>query len=387
MLLSTLLADEAEWYPVLFDSPLNIARGIAFWLTIALALAFAVCALVLRGETRKKFLRFFLPAAALYACAVGLILLILTFLEDGINVILFVPLLVLLAAVAGSAAAIAVKPCRLTFLIGGCATGAALIAVLVCMGINFSTGAPAGNNGIVDENGDPDNSLVNSLGLYLSAAAAVAAVIAAAFLLGRKDKRGFDSRSLTTAGVCIAMSFALSYLRIVKMPQGGSITVASLLPLMIYSYMYGTRKGVFAGFIYGVLQAFQDFYILHPAQFILDYPAAFACIGLAGMFADVKALKHLPQVKFALGAVVAGLGRFLMHFLSGIFAFGSYAPAGTPVWLYSLGYQAGYVLPDIAIAIAAGVFVFSSRAFNKAIERFRPAEKPAAADAPTDAAA
>ena len=52
------------------------------------------------------------------------------------------------------------------------------------------------------------------------------------------------------------MSFALSYLRIVKMPQGGSITIASLLPLMLYSFMFGTKKGVFAGLIYGVLQAF-----------------------------------------------------------------------------------------------------------------------------------
>lgn len=122
------------------------------------------------------------------------------------------------------------------------------------------------------------------------------------------------------------MSFALSYLRIVKMPQGGSITLASLLPLMIYSYMFGTKKGVFAGMIYGLLQALQDTYILHPAQFVLDYPLAFAGIGLAGMFAKTKALEKLPQLQFALGAVVAGVARFLMHFLSGIFAFGAFAP-------------------------------------------------------------
>ena len=88
------------------------------------------------------------------------------------------------------------------------------------------------------------------------------------------------------------------------------------------------------------------------AQFLLDYPIAFGAIGLAGMFANNKALRY-PQLRFALGAVVAGLGRFLMHFVSGIFAFGYFANI-QPVWLYSLVYQAGYVLPDIAISIVVG---------------------------------
>ena len=166
------------------------------------------------------------------------------------------------------------------------------------------------------------------------------------------------------------MSFALSYLRIVKMPQGGSITIASLLPLMLYSFMFGTKKGVFAGLIYGVLQAFQDPAIVHPAQFLLDYPVAFACIGLSGMFAKTKALEKLPQVQFALGGVVAGLARLLMHFVSGIFAFGAFAPEGTPVALYSFLYQAGYVLPDIAIVIVAGVLVLSSKTFVKEVRKF-----------------
>lgn len=170
---------------------------------------------------------------------------------------------------------------------------------------------------------------MNTLALWLLAAVLLAAVVALAFLFGRKDKKGFDSRSIAFAAVCIAMSFALSYLRIVKLPQGGSITLASLLPLMLYSYMFGTKKGVFAGMIYGVLQAFQDTYILHPAQFLLDYPLAFSAIGLAGMFARTDSLRY-PQVKFALGAVVAGVGRLAMHFVSGIFAFGEFAPEGQP---------------------------------------------------------
>ena len=167
------------------------------------------------------------------------------------------------------------------------------------------------------------------------------------------------------------MSFALSYIRIVPMPQGGSITLASLLPLMIYSYMFGVRKGVFAGFIYGILQAVQDPWILHPAQFLLDYPVAFAAIGLTGMFRRVKAFEKLPQVSFALGAIVAGVLRFVSHVFSGVFAFSEYAGGDNP-WLYSLGYNA-FVFADIAIVIVVGVLLLSSRAFLKEMNRYSAA--------------
>ena len=359
------------WYPVTFDSQMNIVRGVFFWIAIALAIGFLLGVFLFKNEARKKFLKFSLYAAIVYAGVVGIVLLDLTFAKDGIATLLFAPILVFLLTVIGCGALIAAYRSKTTYIIAGCLVGAAAVAVLVCMGVHFANGGSLWLNWILDDaEGNPDPSKVNQIGLYISAALAVGALIASAFLLGRKDKKGLASKEITYAAICIAMSFALSYLRLVKMPQGGSITIASLLPLMIYSYMFGVKKGVFAGFIYGVLQAFQDLYILHPAQFILDYPAAFACIGLAGMFANVKKLKKLPQVQIALGGIVAGLARFLMHFLSGIFAFGMWAPEGQPVWLYSLSYQSAYVLPDIAIAIVIAVLVFSSKAFVKQARKF-----------------
>ena len=87
------------------------------------------------------------------------------------------------------------------------------------------------NNWITDENGNILWDQVNTIGLYVGAVLLVGALIAAAFLLDRKKAhKGFSTRSITFAAVCIAMSFALSYLKIVEMPQGGSITIASLLP-------------------------------------------------------------------------------------------------------------------------------------------------------------
>ena len=358
---------ETTWYPILFDTPFNIVRSVAIWLTIAIVIGFLACFFALKGDARKKFARLFSIGAIAYACVIGVLFLVLAFVEDGIAPILFYPLLVLILVLAGGALTLFFRRNKVTYIVVGCLAGAALIAGLVCMGVNFSWGDALISNWLTDDEGNPLWDQVNTVGLYVSAVLLAAAIVAAAFVCGRKDKKGFSTRSITFAAICIAMSFALSYLRIVTMPQGGSITIASLLPLMIYSYMFGTKKGVFAGFIYGILQAFQDPAILHPAQFLLDYPLAFSAIGLAGMFANNKALRF-PQIRFALGALVAAAGRFLMHFLSGIFAFGYFATI-QPVWLYSLVYQAGYVLPDIAIAIVAGVLVFSSKTFVREMER------------------
>ncbi len=363
MYLYSLLSSKAKWYPVLFDSPLNAVRSIAIWLTLALLIGFGVCALLFKEEKRKKFFKISLLVAVGYACVVGGLYLVLSFMEDGVQTILFVPLLILLLCILASAIVLLFKRTQAVYIFVGSVLALAFIAALVCMAVHFSSGVAAENNGMTKAD-------VGSTWLYLFAAALIAAVLAVAFLLDKRKLSAFSAKEITYAGVCIAMSFALSYMRIVRMPQGGSITPASILPLMIFAYAFGAKKGVFIGFIYGLLQGFQDPYILHPAQFLLDYPVAYACVGLAGVFNQTHALRNSPQLQIALGGLLAGGFRFLMHFISGIFAFGVFAPEGTNVALYSLGYQAGYILPDIAIAIAAAAFVFSSKAFVKELKKF-----------------
>ncbi len=369
MFLNSLLADKPVWYPVLFDSPLNIARGIAFWLTLILAIGFVLGALLLKGPQRKKFLRYASISAIAYACAVALLFLIWTFVDDGIVTMLFVPILILIVAIAGSAVTLFFNRSKTVVTVLACTVGAAAVATLVCLGVFYA------RNIAGDGYYNSEVASVNQIVLYISAAALIVVIVALGFLLGTGDKKGFDSKSIAYAGICIAMSFALSYVRFFKLPQGGSVTLASLLPLMIYSCMFGTRKGVFAGLIYGILQAVQDPYIIHPAQFLLDYPIAFAAIGLAGAFFNVKKLDRLPQVQFALGAIVASALRYLSHVLSGVFAFSAYAAdAEMGAWIYSLAYNS-FVFADIAIAIVVGILVFSSKSFVKEVKKVRPAEK------------
>lgn len=363
MFLNTLLSGWT-WYPVLFDTPLNIVRSVAIWLTLALVIAYMVCAFALKSEQKKQFFSLSLYAVIAYACALCALFLILSFQEDGIETILFIPLLCLLLSIAVSALILVFKRTKTVCIALGILCGSAFIGTLICMGVHFASGKAAKKNWL-------ENSDVESLALYASSVFAIALLILLAFLFGKKEKQGFQSKSITYAAICIAMSFALSYMRIVRLPQGGSITPASLLPLMIYAYVFGVRKGVFAGFTYGLLQAFQDPAVLHPAQFLLDYPMAFAWIGLAGIFSHLEKLDKFPPLQFALGAVVGGFGRFSMHFLSGMFAFGAFAPEGTPAALYSFVYQAGYVLPDLAIAVIVGIVLFSSKVFAKETKKLR----------------
>ena len=131
---------------------------------------------------------------------------------------------------------------------------------------------------------------------------------------------------------------------------------------MIFSYAYGTKKGILICFTYGILQAIQDPWLIHPAQFLLDYPVAFAAIGLTGIFSKMKVLEKLPQIAFLLGGILGSALRFLSHLLSGVFAFSTYAGDLNP-WIYSMGYNS-FVFVDIALVLVVGVILFSSKSFR-----------------------
>lgn len=235
----------------------------------------------------------------------------------------------------------------------------ALCGVLVCLGVYYAKK--------IDGDGyfNSDTASVEQAALYLSSAALIALVLGLSRL--DKSKLEFDSKSLAYAGVCLSMSFALSYIKLWDMPNGGSITLASLLPLSVYAYLFGLKKGIFAGFCYSLLQSIQDPWIIHPAQFLLDYPVAFTAIGLAGIFKNSKALKSNSVLEFSLGAAFVGTLRFIAHVLSGTFAFEAYAEGQNP-FLYSLVYNS-YVFIDIALVVVVGVLLFSSKAFSIELKR------------------
>lgn len=248
----------------------------------------------------------------------------------------------------------------------GC-VGAALVATIACLVVFYS-------KNISDDGWYSEH--INQLGLYLGAAGLIVAIVAVAVATDWHNPTKFDSRCIALAGITVALSFALSYIKMFSMPQGGSITLASLLPIMLFAYVYGPKKGIFVGFIYGMLQAMQDPYLIHPAQFLLDYPVAFASVGLVGVFNKIRQLDKLPQVKFALGAIVASAVRFISHVFSGVFAFGADGldAGATNLWAYSTAYNS-FVFIDIAIVIAVGVLVLSSGNFVKRMNAYANVKK------------
>ena len=203
----------------------------------------------------------------------------------------------------------------------------------------------------------------NLVGMIVSAVVFMALLVIMWFV-GDKRKVN-DTRAIVYGAISIALSFALSYARLFKFPQGGSITFASLLPLMIYCCMFGTRRGLIVCTLYGVLQALQDPYIIHPMQFLLDYPLAFGLIGVSGIFMEKGVFKNHKVVAFLLGGVIAVVLRYACHVCSGVFAFADYADLekyDTAI-AYSMAYNS-FAFVDMAIALVAGSALFASKSFS-----------------------
>ncbi|MDE7106791.1 MAG: energy-coupled thiamine transporter ThiT, partial [Clostridiales bacterium] len=277
------MLNDIKTYFANFDDATNTCRTIALWVTIALLVAFVVTRLyIVIARKKPSYDEATLTAASKISNGAWIVIAltaavcyIVTFTacyfadvahgKDSLFPILFYPLLVFVISVVASAITLFIKPNLIAKIVCAAVVGSALIAVIVCMIVYYTSGKAAENNW---------TDVLSNIGLYLSAGILAAGIIIAAFFLNRKSKP-IDTRTITYAAVCVALSFALSYVRLFKMPMGGSITFASMLPLMLFAFMFGSRKGVAVGAIYGVLQAIQDPWIIHPAQFALDYLVAF----------------------------------------------------------------------------------------------------------------
>ena len=154
--------------------------------------------------------------------------------------------------------------------------------------------------------------------------------------------------------LAIVLDLVSKMLPVPRLPYGGSISLR-MLPIFVVAFRHGWKAGVAAGAIYGLAELLISPFLFHPVQVLLDYPAAFGAVGLAGL----KAVKLGPENSFSirtragilLGVVVGNGARYCSHFVSGMVFFGHLAPAGQPVWLYSLIYNGSYIIPETIITI------------------------------------
>ena len=95
----------------------------------------------------------------------------------------------------------------------------------------------------------------------------------------------FDSKLIARIGLAIALAFILDMLKIYRLPNGGgSISLGSMIPIMLISFVYGPSIGLFTGFLFGIFKLIVDPYILNPIQVLFDYPMPFMAIGIVGFF-------------------------------------------------------------------------------------------------------
>ena len=307
----------------------------------------------------KDFVKVFSGVVIGIAVAVLVTMTYVKMQDTDVEPLLFYPVLATLVTVLASGIALLVassfgkKAFRVTLCVAGALALGCFIALMVCMSKQFD---------LVGS----DYEHASTVGMIVSAVVIMALLVAVYILGVKKDVN--NTRALVYGAVAVALSFALSYARLFKLPQGGSVTFASLLPLMIYCMMFGTRRGLLVCLVYGTLQALQDPYIIHPMQFLLDYPLAFGLIGVSGIFVEKNVFKN-KIVGFVLGAVLAVGLRYACHVCSGVFAFADYFYWDSELMskydsaaVYSLAYNS-FALVDMAIAIVAGSLMLLSKSF------------------------
>jgi thiamine transporter len=136
------------------------------------------------------------------------------------------------------------------------------------------------------------------------------------------------------------------------MPQGGSITIAGLVPIIWFSLRRGPKYGILAGAVYGTINAFlPGAYIIHPIQGLLDYPLAFGALGIAG------GIKKYPLLGVAAGII----GRFICSFIAGIIFFTFLSVDGV---IASAIYNGIYLIPEFIITTAVIFILLKKNLLN-----------------------
>ena len=168
------------------------------------------------------------------------------------------------------------------------------------------------------------------------------------------------TRILVECALMIALGTVLANIKIFELPNGGAVTLFSMVPFILVSFRHGAKWGLFTGFVNSLLQMLLGFYAppapgLLPlfGMIMLDYVLAFSLLGLACVFA--KPFKN-RLVGVAVGSAVVCLIRFLCSFLSGVLIWGNLSD-GLPAWTYSLGYNASYMLPETVLTVVAVVLL------------------------------
>lgn len=174
--------------------------------------------------------------------------------------------------------------------------------------------------------------------------------------------------TLAECAVMLALAFALSYAKLFEMPMGGSVTLASMLPIMLISVKYGNAVGLATAFTYSLTQLLQAVMSANVFPYcetlgtltlcvLFDYVVPFTLLGLAGFFHKIKLTKN-TEANIYVGIISVVVLRFICHFITGVAIWGQWAPDGMGKYLYSFLYNGSFLSLDFIICIVCAVFMF-----------------------------
>lgn len=172
-------------------------------------------------------------------------------------------------------------------------------------------------------------------------------MLGALFLSAKRVK--WNASMIAKASICIALAYIFSVIKIFRMPMGGSVTLVSMLPLILFAMAFGPLEGILIGCVYGLLQLLIDPYVIHPMQLLVDYPMAFAATTLA------CAANPLPErFRLPAGVLLGYFGRYIMAVISGVVFFAEYA-GDQGALAYSLVYNLSYLGPEALISMVVAL--------------------------------
>ena len=175
----------------------------------------------------------------------------------------------------------------------------------------------------------------------------IAVFVVGIAIAGRKAK--IAAKEINFSAVSIAIAFALSYIKIIHLPWGGSATLLSMFFVTLVGYLYGPAVGIIGAFAYSMLQFIQGGggYILSPMQVGMDYLFAFTALGVSAFF-------YKKKNGLLIGYICAILLRGLFHSIGGYMFWMDYMPEEFPANLaavYPIVYNYAYILTEGLITV------------------------------------
>ncbi len=177
-----------------------------------------------------------------------------------------------------------------------------------------------------------------------------------------------NARKITEAAIMIALATVLSLIKLLDLPYGGSVTIASMLPVIIIAYRHGLRFGLLTGFVFGIIQQLLGLNTLSyvtswqsvVAVILLDYLIAFMLLGLGGAFRNMSSQPN----GLLLGSILACIARYICHVISGATVWAGLSIPTNAALAYSIGYNATYMIPETIVTAVVAYYIGSMLDFR-----------------------